>query len=281
VSHENHIEEITMKRVMFVLCAVLLAAPAFAGVVYEIETKDHTSSPERVFDAEMVVEGRSLKMGVEGGKGGANNDMIFRGDRREMIVVDHDDRTYFVMDEATLKELAAKLNEVTAMMEQAMANVPESQRAMVEKMMKQRMPQQAAPRVASELRKTGDRDTINGYPCVRYELWRGGLRTSELWVTDWSNIEGGPETTEAFQEMSEFFKEMLDSIPQFAGGGGVADTAFEHMKEMNGFPVVTREFADDGSLERMVRLKSATRRTIDPAELEPPPGYKRKDMFKN
>lgn len=270
-----------MKRVIIVLCAVLMATPAFAGVVYEVETKDFSSSPARVFDAEMVVEGRSLKMGVEADKGGTANDMIFRGDRREMIVVDHDSRSYFVMDEATLKELAAKLNEVTAMMEQAMANVPESQRAMVEKMMKQRMPQQAAPRETSELRKTGDRDTVNGYPCVRYELWRGGLRVSELWVTDWSNIEGGPETTQAFQEMSEFFKEMLDSIPQFAGGGEVADTAFEHMKEMNGFPVVTREFADDGSLERMVRLKSATRRTIDPTAFEPPTGYKRKDMFKN
>ena len=270
-----------MKRILVVLCAVLMTTSAFAGVVYEVETTDHSSSPEQVFDAEMAVEGQSLKMGVAAGDENSNQEMIFRGDRREMIVVDHDDRSYFIMDEATLKELAAKLNEVTAMMEQAMANVPESQRAMVENMMKQRMPQQAAPREASELRKTGDSDTINGYPCVRYELWRGGLRVSELWVTDWSNIDGGPETTAAFQEMSEFFKEMLDSIPQFAGGSEVANAAFEHMKEMNGFPVVTREFADDGSLERMVRLKSATRQTIDPAVFEPPAGYKRKDMFKN
>jgi len=270
-----------MKRVSVVLCAVLMATPAFAGVVYEVETTDHLSSPARVFDAEMTVEGQSLKMGVATGDEDSNSEMIFRGDRREMIIIDHDKHSYFVMDEAALKELAAKLNEVTAMMEQAMANVPESQRAMVEKMMKGRMPQQAEPREASELRKTGDRDTINHYPCVRYELWRGGLRVSELWVTDWSNIEGGPETTEAFHEMSEFFKEMLDSIPQFAGGNEVADAAFEHMKEMNGFPVVTREFADDGSLERMVRLKSANRRTIDPTAFEPPPGYKRKDMFKN
>ena len=270
-----------MKRFTIVLCAVLMATPAFAGVVYEVETKDYSSSPERVSAGEMAVEGTSLKMMMNEGRGDSPNEMIFRGDRREMIIIDHDKRSYFVMDEATLKELAAKLNEVSAMMEQAMANVPESQRAMVEKMMKGRMPEQPAPRVASELRKTGDSDTIGGYPCVRYELWRGGMRISELWVTDWSNVEGGPETTEAFQAMSEMLKEMLDSIPQFAGGGDVADAAFEHMVEMNGFPVVTREFADDGSLERMVRLKSATRKSFDPAAFEPPKGYKRKDMFKN
>jgi hypothetical protein len=269
-----------MRRVIVVLFAVLIATQAFAGVVYEVETTDYSNSAERVNGAEMAVEGQSLKMGVADGDGDSNTEMIFRGDRREMIVVDHDDRSYFVMDEATLKELAAKLNEVTAMMEQAMANVPESQRAMVEKMMKGRMPEQPAPRETTELRTTGDSDTIGGYPCVRYELWRGGIRVSELWVTDWSNIDGGPETKEAFQEMSEFFKEMLDSIPQFAGGE-VADAAFEHMKEMNGFPVVTREFGDDGSLERMVRLKSATRQTIDPAVFEPPAGYKRKDMLRN
>jgi hypothetical protein len=270
-----------MKRVIVVLFAILIATRAFAGVVYEVETTDYSSSSERVYDAEMAVEGRLLKMGVADGGEDSNNDMIFRGDRREMIIVDHEKHSYFVMDEATMKDLAAKMNEATAMMEQALANVPESQRAMVEKMMKGRMPEQPAPRETTELRTTGDSDTIGGYPCVRYELWRGGLRVSELWVTDWSNIDGGPETTAAFQAMSEMLKEMLDSVPQFAGGGDVADAAFEHMAEMNGFPVVTREFGDDGSLERMVRLKSAARRTLDPATFEPPAGYKRKDMFKN
>lgn len=270
-----------MKRVIVVLFAILIATRAFAGVMYEVETTDYSSSSERVYDAEMAVEGRLLKMGVADGDEDSNNDMIFRGDRREMIVVDHEKHSYFIIDEATMKELAATMNEATAMMEQALANVPESQRAMVEKMMKGRMPEQPAPRETTELRKTGDSDTINGYPCARHELWTGGIRVSELWVTDWSNIDGGLETKAAFQEMSELLKEMLDSIPQLASGGDVADAAFEHMKEMNGFPVVTREFGDDGSLERMVRLKSATRRSFDPATFEPPAGYKRKDMFKN
>jgi hypothetical protein len=164
-------------------------------------------------------------------------------------------------------------------MEQALAAVPEGQRAQFEEMMKKRMPMQGAPREPAELKKTGDTDTINGYPCVRYEVWRGGLLKRELWVTSWDNVEGGSDTAEAFLAMSEFFEEMLDSMAQF-GGQSFGDPAFEHLREMGGIPVVTREFAKDGSVESEAALKSAANRSLQPADFEPPKGYKKKDLFK-
>ena len=69
------------------------------------------------------------------------------------------------------------------------------------------------------------------------------------------------------------------SLPKFAESGG-ADQAFVHMKEMGGFPVVTRDFTDDGSLESESSLHSARRQTLDPDAFEPPSGYKRQEMFK-
>jgi hypothetical protein len=137
---------------------------------------------------------------------------------------------------------------------------------------------QMEPREPVELKKTGDSDTVGGYPCVRYEVWRGGIRERELWVTAWKNIEGGSDTAEVFEEMSSFFKEMLDSLPQM-GEKGFGDPTFELLKEMGGMPVVTREFDDDGSLQSEARLKSASRESLDPADFEPPADYKRKDMF--
>ena len=58
------------------------------------------------------------------------------------------------------------------------------------------------------------------------------------------------------------------------------DMVFEHMKELGGFPVVTREFADDGSLQQETALRSAKRQTIDPDTFEPPSGYKQQEMFR-
>ncbi len=143
------------------------------------------------------------------------------------------------------------------------------------------MPAQPAPREPSELRRTGDTETINNYPCVRYELWRGGVKIREMWVTDWSNVEGGAEAAELFQEMSGFFKEMLDSLPKFGDGQqDFADPVFEHMQEMDGFPIVTREIGDKGTIENEASLQSSKQQTLGPVDFEPPKGYKRQEMFK-
>lgn len=267
-----------MKRFAFFLAAGLIAAPAMAGVVYEIEVTDHTASPAGVSNSRISVEGPLLRMDMTSENNGRDGEMIYRGDRREMVVVDNGEKSYFVLDEEQMRALSAQISQAMSAMEQALAAVPESQRAKMEAMMKQRMPMQAEAREPAELKKTGDADTVNGYPCVRYEVWRAGIRERELWVTPWKNIEGGADTAQAFEDMSSFFSEMLDSLPQI-GDQDFADSAFEHLKEMGGIPVVTREFADDGSLESEARLMSATEESLDPASFEPPKNYKRKDMF--
>ena len=274
-----------MRKCLFLafLCLLLAQAPAWAGVVYEIETTDHAQSPPKTESIQAAVEGRHLKMGIASGGEGKQGEMIFRGDRREMVVVDHDNRSYHQIDEAAMKQVAGQVSDVMAQMQEALKNVPADRRAMVEEMMKKNMPSgQAAPkRPKSELKKTGERATHNGYPCVKYEVFVDGRKARELWVTDWSNVEGGSDVVEAFEDMADFFREMMDSVPQIGGGSGSSfgDEVFEHMKELGGFPVVTKEFGEDGSLEGESTLRSARRQTLDPDAFEPPSGYKRQEMF--
>jgi len=261
--------------------ATLLAGPLTAGVVYEIEVTDHEQSPPKSESIQAAVEGRHLKMGIASGGEGKPGEMIFRGDRREMIVVDHDDRSYHVMDPETIQKLAGQVNGAMSQMQEALKNVPEDKRAMIEKMMKERMPSQAAAptRPKSELRKTGERGDKNGYPCVKYEVLRGGRKIREMWVTDWDNVEGGDEMVGAFEDMADFFQELMDAIPDFGQGGGAGgDPVFEHMKELGGFPVVTEEFDENGNKTGESALRSSRRQTIDPTEFEPPSGYKRRSM---
>ncbi len=269
-----------MKRTALVLAAVLvIGAPVFAGVVYEIEVTDHTTSPASTSGNHISVEGSLLKMDATSGSDKMDGEMIYRGDRREMVIVNNEDNTYFVLNEEQMRALAAQINQAMSAVDQALAAVPEGQREKMREMMNKRMPMEMDQREPAELKKTGETDTINGYPCVRYEVWRGGIRQRELWVTSWKNIEGGADTVQAFEDMSAFFKEMLDSLPQM-GDRSFADSAFEHLKEMGGMPVLTREFADDGSLENESMLNSARKQAFDPDEFEPPKNYKRKDMFK-
>ena len=270
-----------MKKLCLIpLLALLVASPLAAGVVYEIEVTDHGHSPPKTETIRTAVEGRNLKVGVTSKGQGSQGEMIFRGERREMVMVDHERSSFTVMDEAALAKLASQVNQAMAQMQEALKNVPAEQRAMVEKMMKQQMPQEQPARPRDELVKTSERATLNGYPCVKYDVMRDGRKTQELWVSDWSNVEGGTEVVQAFEDMADFFRQMLDSMPSVGGRDAAFDDHFfEHMKELGGFPVVTKDFAADGSLEGESALLSAERQTVDPATFEPPAGYKRQEMF--
>jgi hypothetical protein len=261
------------------LMALLLAAPLSAGVVYEIETTDHQQSPPKTETIQAAADGGNLKMGIAAGtRGGGEGTLLFHGDRREMVIVDHDDKSFMVIDEAAVQKIAAQLSGVSAQMAEALKNVPEEQRAMVEKMMKDRMPKAAAPAARDTVRKTSERGEKAGYPCVKYEVVRDGRVVREMWVTGWSNIDGGAEVAKSFVAMAEFMEEMLNSMPSFGQSGGLGDAMVAQMKEIDGFPVVTRELAADGSLKSESTVRSAKRQTIAPAEFEPPSGYKRRSM---
>jgi len=261
----------------------LAAAPLAAGVVYEIEVTDHEQSPPKTQSIETAAEGRNLKMGIASKAEGSQGEMIFRGDRREMVVVDHDSESYTVIDEEAIGQIAGQVNSAMAQMQEALKNVPEDRRAMVEQMMKQRMPAENTLQRedASVLENTGERGKQAGYPCVRYVVLRDGHKVRELWVTDWDHIEGGRDVVGAFEEMAAFFGELMEAIPNMGGQGSESldETIYRYMEELDGFPVVTREFGDDGSLEGESTLRSARRRTLDPAAFEPPSGYKRRSML--
>ncbi len=287
----------------------LAPSPANPGVVFEIDVTDHEQSPPRIATTWAYVQGTNLKMTIAPRDSDAQDEAIFRGDRREMIVVDNDNQSYVVIDEAAIQALAAQLAAVKEQTQGLMAGMggmqipkavldqmPEEQRKELLARMEEAQKQMAAASgdapgteatgrgIKNEYRRTGDRATMAGYPSAKVEVFRGGRKTRELWVTDWSNLEGGGEVRGAFQSMADFFEELVGSIGDAMGdlGGlpGGGDSPFSDFAELGGFPVVTRDFGDDGSLEDEATLKSAKRQTIDPDAFEPPSGYKRQEMFR-
>lgn len=260
--------------------AVLMAAPAGAGVVYEIETTDHTSSSPRSVTQQVEIEGENLSMEIPADRREKGGVAIYRGDRREMVVVDHGEKAYFVIDKQAIAGIAGQVDTAMSQAMEAIKDLPEAQRAQVEEMMKQQMPGRVPDVPQSSLRRTGERADHAGYPCVKYEELRKGTKVRELWVTDWDNVEGGEETAKAFESMARFFSEAMEPLRKMGGLGGAFDTStFAHLTEIDGFPVVTREYSDDGTLESESTLRSATRRTLDPDDFEPPAGYKRRSMM--
>jgi hypothetical protein len=281
-----------MKRLGFVILPALLVFAAVPpepnpGVVYEIEVTDHEQSPPRVEGMKISVEGPNLKMDMPSDEGGGRGEMIFRGDRGEngeMVLVDHDEQGYYVMDDASMRAIAGQMGAAMGAMEEALKNVPEAQREAMEKMMRERggagAPGPMQPPAKPEVRGTGERGTKEGYSCVKYEVFQDGEKIREIWTTDWGNIDGGDEAADAFRGMGAFFEAMSEAMGTLPGGEDIfgGQNPFDEMNFANGFPVVVTNFAEDGSVEDESKLRSARRQNIDPADFEPPSGYKRMSM---
>ena len=126
-----------------------------------------------------------------------------------------------------------------------------------------------------KLVNTGEKANKMGYPCVKYEVYLDGKKIREIWTTDWNNVDGGDEAEDAIGAINKFFERIKDKFGDMPGGNNFHD----EMNFGNGFPIVTRGFDEDtGELEEETTLRSARRRTLDPADFEPPSGYNRRSM---
>lgn len=263
----------------FTLLISLFTSPSVAGVVFVIETQDHDVSPPRLERTTVYAEGRSLKMDSSEDPRGNSDTMIFRGDRREMIVVDHQRQSYMVIDKQFVTNMAGQLGQMTGQMKGMLDKVPADQRAAIEQMMKQRGQQtQQLARPQVQVINTGKQAKVYGYDCVLFVVTRDGHKVRDVWVTQWNNISGGSDLAATFESMSEFMLELTSAFP----GGASApmqDNAFATIKQMGGFPVATREYRADGTVESESALRSAQSRRINLAEFQPPNGYRPESMF--
>lgn len=262
----------------------LCTGSLFGGVVFEVETTIYKQSPPAAENKQIKVQGQALavptpKTGKQGG-----GVMIFRGDRGnkgEMTVVDHDRKSYFLMDDATVNKMTSQVSSAMSQMQEMLQNLPEAQRRAAEAMIKKRGGAMgggaAGPKPVIEVKATGQSGVVNNYPCTKYEVFRDGVKIRELCTTEWSNIDGGGEVSGVFAHMGEYAKALTEAFSHLPG----ADQNPNPYAEMNfadGFPVHTVSLGKNGQKEEEWQLKSSRQEAIDPAEFEPPAGYKRMEM---
>ena len=276
-----------MSRLASALAVVFVCVEtASAGVVFDIETKDHQQQPAQIEALRMAVEGRRLTIDIAPNPTNqSGGTMQYWGDRREMVIIDHQSKSYLVMGVQTIEQLGEQLNSAFSQFggqaQQALQGLPAEQRAMLEKTMKDRLPlQQQNLNPQTMVRRLKQSAQVYGYPCQLYAIRREGRKIRDLWVTDWSNIEGGNELAPLFADMGQFHQELINAMPQVAGQSSeMLDSPFTALKEINGFPVASRDYADDGSVKSETALRSAKRQPVDRSAFQPPTDYRPQQMF--
>ena len=225
-----------------------------------------------------------------------DSEMIYRANSREMVMVDHDNEEYFVFDEdflATIKDnfgdVAEQFSEANGFIQQAYETaraqfdaqgLSPQERAAAEQLLKNTLgiPDSPTPSGPASLDLIqGNKENINGYPAVLYELFLGGEKTKELWVTDWKDLGAGAKAQETFESYFDFFAAISDGFDELGFGSDSGLNFFEAMDQIGGFPVAGKDF-EAGEVDEEWSLESITERDLDPDAFIPPPGYRLRTM---
>lgn len=264
-----------LKILTLALIAFFFGVNSYAGVLFVMEQKE--MSPESAGQIKGKVKEDNLRMDfIQNGKQ-LEGSMIYRGDKKEIIMINHDDKTYMVLDQAAMDALAKQLEQVMSQMEEAMKNMPPDQRAKMEEMMKQKLhgAYGSGTYVEPVLKKAGT-GSVNGISCTKYDVFKGDEKIRQHCVANWNSIEGGQEMMTVMLQMADFMDQMAKSFSKAGNilGGQVQfeRNVFNQLRQMNGFPIQTIEY-DKGKVEAESTFKSSEKGSIDAADLEPPAGY--------
>lgn len=245
------------------------AVPASAATIFKMTEKD--AAGKTVDRIDMTIDGKGLRMDLETtAEGKFRTSMIFNGEREELMLLDHSKSEAVIIDRATMERVAAQLQDARKQMEQALANVPAEQRAMMEQMMKGQMKGMMESPPPTEVVKTSQTGTTNGYPWVKYDVVQEGDKIREYLVTDWSKLDIDASTFEVFKDMADFLEGFTKGLGM--NMADVMENPFNEASALDGFPVVTREF-EDGVAGHETHLDSVTTGDVDGALFENP-GYK-------
>lgn len=244
-----------------------------AGVVMDMVTKNASGQETERTN----IYAQSDKIRMDGGGGdGSRVSMIFLGN--EFLVLDHKDKSYFVIDEAMLDEVTSQINAAMKQMEEQMAGMPPEQRAMMEQMMKGRMQGMMGQKVAAppppRVEAAGTGKWHSG-TCRQFSVYEGDEKIQDICAAALNEIEGSDEVMRAFRSMAAYMKKMMESMPMGSGDGV---NPGELMDQIDGFPVRTIDY-EYGEVARELTLESVIEQDIDEMLFAAPDDYRRQDAF--
>lgn len=278
-----------LRTSLFALCLLSVAGIAQAGAVYRIAVENYAEGNQFFDGGESYItvtkiEGDRMRTDTQGEDGKMATTVIFLGETDEMYMVDHKKRNYIVMDKESIEALGKQLSEAMQQMEAAFAQMPPEQRAMMEKMMKGKMPaEDVEPPSPQVVRSLGESGNVNGIACEWKEVTRDDLLEEKACVCDQGEIAGGKEMVAIAHEMRDFAEGLMQlassasSIKMF-GGGTMGTFAMGMTGDLGGFSLISEHFDGEGKLMRRSTFQSADEVSVPAEEFTPPSDYKKQTI---
>jgi len=256
------------------LLLALSAGSAEAGVAARFETRD-LQRGQSEFGRLLAQEGQYRMDRLDGDKLVAS--VLIKDGR--YFVVDHLKKFWSEVDRQALAQMENDLRLSAAAFDEKISKMDAEQLKVMTDTLAGPLPG-AANRT---LETPGEEAEKSGFPAKRYRILEEGTLVREIWATPWDKVPAAAEL-KAAQSAMEGYYQRLTSI--FAGvKSQVLNVPIYHSPEnpfadfgkIDGFAVVTRNFAEGRSLAETVLL-DVKEQPLAAAEFEIPAGFARKAM---
>jgi hypothetical protein len=223
-----------MKKLSYV-GAAFMTSTAFAGVHVENVTRDSTTKAQQGHTQTMLVQDGMMRI-----SGSPNSSIIIKGS--SIIMIDDKRKQYREMTKDDMKKMAATAADSLAKMRDKMKGMSPEQRAMMEKMLGDKIPGGlGAPDKpdAWESKSLGTSAIVEGRKCQNWNLIRNGAPFEEVCVVPYTNLPGKEDFQKVFKEMADSFGDLAKVMPG-------SDQSAKARMAINGYAVRTRMYASDG-----------------------------------
>jgi hypothetical protein len=258
------------KQLLFAAAAACIANGAFAGIHVENVTRDIETKAQQGNTQTMLVQDGMMRT-----SGSASSSVILKSS--SIIMIDDKHQQYREMTKDDMKKIADQAGSAMARMQEKMKSMTPEQRAMMEKMMGNRIPGGIGSDKPDvwESKNLGTSATVEGRKCQNWNLLRNGAPFEELCVVPFNTLPGKEDFQKVFKEMAEAFGDLAKSVPG-------ADQSAKARMAINGYAVRTRRYGSDGKLRSTETVMTKWVEESIPASMfEAPPGYTKAELPKH
>lgn len=190
-------------------------------------------------DHQVFVRAEQMRVTYQGKQSGY---IIFSAKTREIVLVNDQEKTYSVIDEARLKQFLTTIDTLQQTLLNQMEGLPPEQRQALEGLLaktgasnsanKKPMPWVLAP--------LGQKKQINGYGCETYAAHRGAVQTAEYCLADVARVGIAKEDHQTMLSFYTFVQQVANQFP-FLSKAVEGYALFDQLKESVPMEVVMLE----------------------------------------
>ena len=205
--------------------------------------------------------------------------MLFKEGNNELVVIDHESKSYMVMDEETARKLEQQMgavqeqmNAMMQQMQQQMKNMSAEERAQLEKMLGSRMPMGAAQKPVETTVQHQGEDTVAGVTCTKMMVLVNDKPSGDVCVATAGVLGIDTNDYNSIVNATDAVRNFVERV----SGRNDNDAVTMNLRAMKGIPIRMRDLVD-GDISTLESRSSAE---LDPQLFTIPGGYTKRDMLR-